>query len=225
MLELLILRGSNASLIPAPAPKYRLSKTEPCENFQYIARQLLYIYSLWLGLILCSLLTEIKTAGHGQWNHQFLRRTVPVHCTPYSYSYTAHKSVTFSRFKRALNCNQHQLFMIVSCGQAAFSLHGYLTSLLVGSMQKMCSSWSREVCSSWSHETHLFSDRQRFGTESGFCCARFYGKITRLRTMQTLFRYHEGNKWSHYVRLLSQELRLKINSRCAPKIVKSNLKV
>ena len=35
--------------------------------------------------------------------------------------YTTHKSVTFSRFKRALNCNKHQLFMIVSCGQTAFS--------------------------------------------------------------------------------------------------------
>ena len=165
------------------------------------------------------LLTEIKTAGHGQRNHQFLRRTVPIHCTPYSYSYsyTAHKSVTFSRFKYALNCNQHQLFTIVSCGQAAFSLHGYLTSLLVGSTQKMCSSWSRE--------THLFSDRQRFGTESGFCCTSFYEKITRLGTMQILFRHHEGNKWSHHTRLFLQELRLNINSRCAPKIMKSNLKV
>ena len=129
------------------------------------------------------------------------KRTIPIHCTPYS-SYTAHKSITFSRFKRPLNCNQHQLFMIVSCGQAAFSLHGYLTSLLVGSTQKMCSSWPHGVCSSWSR----FSDRQRFGTESGFCCASFYGKITRLQTMQTLFRHHEGNKWSHYARLLSHEV-------------------
>ena len=101
-----------------------------------------------------SLLTEIKTAGHGQWNHQFLRRTVPVHCTPYSYSYTAHKSVTFSRFKRALNCNQHQLFMIVSCGQAAFSLHGYLTSLLVGSMQK-CVLHGHVKCVLHGHMRHI----------------------------------------------------------------------
>ena len=85
---------------------------------------------------LVQFLTKIKTTGHGQWNHQFLGQIVPVHCTPYNYSYTAHKSVTFSRFKRALNCNQHQLFMIVSCDQAAFSLHGYLMSLLVGSMEQ-----------------------------------------------------------------------------------------